>query len=75
MAGFEQGNLLRVTHKLVMFGLLGISGAGLCKTRDYSSPSTELADACRPVTVNAQGKLLTVKVFELTYRKVLSHPL
>lgn len=75
VADFEEGNPLRVTNKLVMFGLLGISGASLCKRRNYSSPSTELADACRLVTVNAQGKLLTVKVFELTYRKVLSHPL
>lgn len=75
VADFEEGNLLPVTNKLVMFGLSGTSGAGLCKMRDYSSPSTELADACRLVTVNAQGKLLTVKVFELTYRKVLSHPL
>lgn len=61
--------------KNTLFGLLGISGAGSCKMRGYSSLSTELADACRPLTVNTQGKLLTVKVFELTYRKVLSHPL
>lgn len=62
-----------VKNKLL--GLLGISGTGSCKMRGYLPPSTELADASRPLTVNTQGKLLTVKVFELTYRKVLSHPL
>lgn len=72
---FEEGNPLRVTNRRVMFGLSGISGAALCEMRDYSSLSPELADAFWPVTVNAQGKLLTVKVFELAYRKALSHPL
>lgn len=42
------------------FGL-GISGAALGKMRDYSSLITKLNDVYSPVTVNAQGKLLTGK--------------
>lgn len=53
---FFKGECLKVLYEFMLFGLMGIFAAVLCKMRDYSSTSARINDVYAVVTVNAQGK-------------------